>query len=201
MSDEAELSPYLRRLAIGERPTLGDLAHDELFPFEGEIQVKPLEQPHLPEPRRLGEPGADPCPNCGELEAYAIWSNERWILRTLSADPHALPMVLMLIPRAHHDLEGLPATLAGELGFMLRRVSRAISTLPDVGRVHFDRRGDSSEHFHVWFLARPLGMWQMRGPLLALWDEMLTKMPATEWRANLARVATAMAAEDGDALI
>ena len=202
MSDEAELSPYLRRLPIGERLPVGDLAQDELFPFEGEIQVRRLEKPRLPEPRRTGEPGADPCPNCGNLEAFAIWSNEGWILRTLSGEPHSLPTVLMLISRAHHDLEDLPATLAGELGFVLQRVARAIATLPDVGRVHIDRRGDdSSEHFHAWFLARPRGMWQMRGPLLALWDEVLPKVPAGEWRASLKQVANAMAAEDGMTLI
>ena len=44
-------------------------------------------------------------------------------------------------------------------------------------------------------------MWQMRGPLLALWDEMLPKVPADEWRANLTQVANAMAAEDGMTLI
>ena len=136
MSDEAELGPYLRRLPIGERLPVGDLAQDELFPFEGEIQVRRLEKPRLPEPRRTGEPGADPCPNCGNLEAFAIWSNEGWILRTLSGEPHSLPTVLMLISRAHHDLEELPASLAGELGFVLQRVVRAISTLPDVRRVH-----------------------------------------------------------------
>src|SRR5437763_10028620 len=137
MSDEAELSPYLRRLPIGERLPVRDLAHDELFPFEGEIHVKPLETPRLPEPRRMGEPGADPCPNCGNLEAFAIWSNEGWNLHSLSGEPHALPMVLMLISRAHHGLEELPASLAGELGFVLQRVARAPSRrCPMSGSVH-----------------------------------------------------------------
>jgi hypothetical protein len=80
---------------------------------------------------------------------------------------------------------------------MIQRVSRAISALPDVGRVHVNRWGDGSEHFHIWFLARPLGMWQMRGAMLAVWDDLLPRVPPDEWRANLRQIAAALAEGGG----
>lgn len=198
MRREAEGSPYLDRLPIGERLPLGDVAGDELFPLEGEILVKPLEAPVLPEPRRRGEAGGEPCWSCEHVEDGAIWSNERWVVRA-GETPHGLPAVVVLVPREHHDLDDLPDHLAGELGRMIQRVARAIGELPEVGRVHVNRWGDGSEHFHVWFLARPRGMWQMRGAMLAVWDDLLPRVPDDEWRANLARIATALAATDGAA--
>ncbi len=189
--------PYLDRLPIGQRLPIGDVVNDDLFPFDGEIRVKPLEQPVVPEPHRRGEAGRDPCWNCDHPDTDTIWANERWIVRTNPDEPHGLPAVAVLLPRAHHDLLDLPADLALELGPMIQRVARAISSLPEVGRVHVNRWGDGSEHFHVWFLARPLGMWQMRGAMLAVWDDLLPRVPADEWRANVARIAAALAAEDG----
>jgi hypothetical protein len=61
-----------------------------------------------------------------------------------------------------------------------------------VGRTHFNRWGDGSEHFHVWFLARPLGMMQLRGAMVALWDDLLPKVPDEEFRANARTVAAAL---------
>jgi hypothetical protein len=75
------------------------------------------------------------------------------------------------------------------------------SSLSDVGRVHVSRWGDGSEHFHLWFLARPKGMWQMRGAMLAVWDDLLPQVPAEEWTASLRAVAESLATEDGSVLI
>ena len=47
-----------------------------------------------------------------------------------------------------------------------------------MARAHFARWGDGSEHFHLWALARPAGMMQGRGPMLAFWDDVLPEMPA-----------------------
>ena len=196
MSGKPEHSPYLARLPIGERLPLGDLVDDELFPLEGEILVKPLDAPLIPEPHRHGELGREPCWNCEHPDTDTIWSNEQWIVRANHEQPHGLPAVMVLLPRAHHDLLDLPADLASELGPMIQRVAAAISSLPEVGRVHVNRWGDGSEHFHVWFLARPRGMWQMRGAMLAVWDDLLPPVPADEWRANVARIAAALAAQD-----
>jgi hypothetical protein len=65
-----------------------------------------------------------------------------------------------------------------------------------VGRAHFSRWGDGSEHFHLWFLARPLGMMQMRGAMLAVWDDLLPRVPDAE-RSEAARVVAAALAEGG----
>ena len=199
MPDEPELRPYLRRLPIGERLPLGPVADDPLFPFDGEITVDALQAPTLPEPIRRGQPGGGPCPNCGHLEESAIWSNAHWVVGTAGEEPHGLPAVVLLVPRAHADLENLPPELAEELGVMIQRVARAVESLPDVGRVHVDRWGDGSEHFHLWFLARPRGMWQMRGAMLAVWDDLLPRVPVEEWRANLGAIAAGLAAVDGTA--
>jgi hypothetical protein len=84
---------------------------------------------------------------------------------------------------------------------MIQRVARAIGGLEDVGRVHINRWGDGSEHFHMWFLPRPKGMWQLRGAMLAVWDDLLPKVPADEWARNRKAVAAALAAKGGEALL
>lgn len=198
MTNPKRPSTYVRRLPIGERLPLGDLLGDPLFPFEGEILVRPLEAPILPEPQRRGVDAGecDLCRNGGE---HLIWEDERW--RVLSApEPHGLPMVAVLAPKAHHDLEDLPAELASELGLMIARLARAIGRLEAVGRVHVNRWGDGSFHLHVWCLARPRGMWQMRGAMLAVWDDLLPRVPAEEWQSRRRAVAAAMAEEGGRAV-
>jgi hypothetical protein len=82
---------------------------------------------------------------------------------------------------------------------MIQRVARAVGGLDGIGRVHVNRWGDGSFHFHVWFLARPRGMWQMRGAMLAIWDDILPRVPAEEWAQNRSRVAEALASDGGTA--
>jgi diadenosine tetraphosphate (Ap4A) HIT family hydrolase len=188
-------SAFVRRLPIGERLPIGDVIHNELFPLDGDITVKPLDPPLLPEPPRAGEPGGTPCHVCGASDEGVVWSDDHWML-TVPTDPSGLPMVAMLQPRAHHDLEDLPPELASELGPIIQRVARAIGTLEGIGRVHVNRWGDGSEHFHVWFLARPKGMWQMRGAMLAVWDDILPKVPAEEWARNRDAVSAALANDE-----
>jgi diadenosine tetraphosphate (Ap4A) HIT family hydrolase len=129
-----------------------------------------------------------------------IWEDDHWWL-IADREPAGLPMVAVLLSKAHHDLEDLPLELAAELGPMTQRVARAIGTLEGIGRVHVNRWGDGSLHFHVWFLARPYGMWQMRGAMLAVWDDLLPRVPQEEWDANRRTVATALAAGGGTARI
>lgn len=192
-------SSYVQRLPIGERLPLGGLPDDPLFPFEGDIRVQPLREPLLPEPSRLGVDAAE-CRLCAGDRELVIWEDERW--RLLSGpEPHGLPMVAVLAPRAHHDLEDLPPDLAAGLGPMVQRVARAIGRLAPVGRVHVNRWGDGSFHFHVWFLARPRGMWQMRGAMLAVWDDLLPKVPAAEWKRARRSVAAALEEDGGTALV
>jgi diadenosine tetraphosphate (Ap4A) HIT family hydrolase len=191
-------SDFVRRLPIGERLPADEVVDDPLFPFEGEIRVRALEPPLLPEPERHGVDAPD-CHLCREENDHAVWDDGRW--RVLVAPkPHGLPMVAVLAPRAHHDLEDLPPDLAAELGTMIQRVARAIGRLDGIGRVHVNRWGDGSHHVHVWFLARPRGMWQLRGAMLAVWDDLLPKVPTDEWTASRSAVAAALAEGGGRSL-
>ena len=193
------MSDYLKRQPIGERVSTGPLIGNELWPFDVEMETRPLEPPVIPEPGRRGEDGID-CLSCEAAPAMDIWVDERWVVR-VPAEPTGLPIIVVMLSRAHHDLETLPPELTAELGPMIQRVARAIGRLEDVGRVHVNRWGDGSEHFHIWFLARPKGMWQLRGALLAVWDDLLPKVPQDEWDRNRRTVAGALAAEGGEALV
>lgn len=195
--DHEEPSAYIRRLPIGQRMPVDEIVDDPLFPLEGQFRVQPLAEPILPEPTRRGVDARDcqACNGSGD-PALVVWEDDRWRVM-IDPQPHGLPMVAVLQPKAHHDLEDLPALEASELGPMIQRVARAIGRLDDVGRVHVNRWGDGSFHFHVWFLVRPRGMMQMRGAMLAVWDDLLPKVPTDEWQASRRLVAAAMAADGG----
>jgi hypothetical protein len=161
------------------------------FPFEGDIEIRPLDEPIVPEPPRRGEPGGPPCDQCAEPEKYLVWHDEQWRLYA-GFEPIGLPMVAALIPVEHVTLHTMPLSLAASFGVMIQRVALAIGKIDGVGRVHFARFGDGGEHFHLWFLARPLGMMQLRGPMLAVWDELLPRLPDEEFQANCRIVAEAL---------
>jgi diadenosine tetraphosphate (Ap4A) HIT family hydrolase len=95
----------------------------------------------------------------------------------------------MLQPRAHLDLTDLDDDLATELGVLTVRIARAAGELPDVARVHVNKWGDGAEHLHVFFLGRPVGLQQLRGSNLALWEEMLPRVPEAKSTAALQHVA------------
>ncbi len=199
MSEEIRPSAFVARLPIGQRLPMPELSPPEMFPFEGDIRVKVLDPPVLPEPPRRGEAGGPPCWACENPEQGVIWRNHRWQVRCMDR-PSGLPLVVVLQTAAHHDLDDLPLELASELGVMIQRVGRAVGSLDGIARVHFNRWGDGSEHFHLWFLPRPAGMRQLLGACIALWDDILPPVPDAEWRANRNRVAAALAAEDGTAV-
>lgn len=188
-------SEYHRRLPYGERVSAEPLKEGAFFPFEGELSVVPLAEPVLPEPPRRGEPGGEPCPTCTEPDRFAIWYDDQW--RLLAFEPSGLPLVALLVPNDHHTLDTLPADLTATLGPMIQRITLAMKRIDSVARSHFSRFGDGSEHFHVWFLARPLGMMQLRGPMIAAWDDMLPKLPDEEFHANARIVAAALAETSG----
>jgi diadenosine tetraphosphate (Ap4A) HIT family hydrolase len=192
------VSDYLRRLPIGRRVSTAPLTGNDLWPFDVDLETVPLAEPIIPEPARAGPGGVD-CPSCQRDATFDVWQDDHWVLG-IPAEPSGLPIIAVLVSRAHHDLEDLPADLASELGPMIQRVARAIGSLADVGRVHVNRWGDGSEHFHVWFLARPKGMWGLRGALLAAWDDLLPNVPQDEWDRNRQAVAEALAAGGGYSL-
>ncbi|HEX5578898.1 MAG TPA: hypothetical protein VFY43_04450, partial [Candidatus Limnocylindria bacterium] len=192
-------SDYLQRLPIGRRVSTAPLTGNELWPFDVDLETVPLAEPIIPEPERGGLRGVD-CSSCQRDSGFHVWQDDHWMLG-IPAESSGLPIIAVLISQAHHDLEDLPADLAARLGPMIQRVARAIGSLEDVGRVHVNRWGDGSEHFHVWILARPLGMWGMRGALLAAWDDLLPRVPPEEWDRNRRAVAEAMAAGGGELLL
>ncbi|TQJ16899.1 hypothetical protein [Kribbella jejuensis] len=192
-------SEYHRRLPIGQRMSVEPLLGDALFPFEGDVQVAPLAEPVLPEPPRSGEPGGKPCPKCSEPDKLVIWRDAQWQLKAFG--PGGLPFVAVLEPQEHYRLDNLPAELTAKLGPMIQRVANAIRRIDAVGRTHFNRWGDGSEHFHLWFLARPAGMMQLRGAMIAVWDDLLPKIPAEEFTANAHLVAAALAEDGGEVVI
>ena len=88
-----------------------------------------------------------------------------------------VPLILMLHPRDHHDLEDLPDDRAAELGVLTRHLSRHVQALPGVTRSHVYRFGDGASHLHLWFVAKPQGQSQVRGSWLMMWDDVLPEYP------------------------
>ncbi|TDW54416.1 hypothetical protein [Kribbella pratensis] len=189
-------SEYHRRLPYGERMSPEPLVGHPFFPFEGDVQVVPLAEPVLPEPPRAGEPGGKPCAKCADPDGFVIWRDDQWSLKAFG--PTGLPFVAVLEPQEHYRLDNLPAELTATLGPMIQRVAKAIQGIDSVARTHFNRWGDGSEHFHLWFMARPLGMMQLRGAMIAAWDDMLPKIPEDEFAANARQVAAALAEDGGE---
>jgi diadenosine tetraphosphate (Ap4A) HIT family hydrolase len=199
MSDD-HVTPYLARLPIGERiPFPADgIPFWDVFPFEGDLLIKVLDAPELPEPPRDGEDGAATCSQCARPDGDYVWTDEHWRV-AMPAEAAALPALVLLQPRGHHDLADLPPERAAELGPMLQRVERAVTALGGIGRVHQNRWGDGGAHLHFWLVARPAGMMQLRGTCLPIWDDLLPKVPDDEWQDNRRRIAAALAADGGTA--
>ena len=162
----------------------------ETWPFDGELRPRALEPPVDAEAPRRGEDETD-CWPCQEAEGAAVWSDERWLLAP-PMEPNGLPCVVLLFPRRHVDLGGLTDEEAAELGRMLVRVERAVSSLPGVGRVHVCRWGDGSYHLHYWFMARPARFPQLIGNFAAVWDDILPPTPQDVWDENLRLVVEAL---------
>jgi hypothetical protein len=198
--DPRSLSSYHARLPYGERLPAGAVEGDPFNPFDAPLTVVPLADPVVPEPPRNGEQGGAECFRCANPDAYVIWRDQHWNVRC-GFQPMGLPMVAALAPNAHTTLHDMPTELAGSMGPVIRRVALAVGRIEGVGRCHFSRWGDGSEHFHMWFLARPLGMMQMRGAMLAVWDDLLPRVPDDELTVNIRTVAYALAENGGEARV
>ncbi len=184
---------YERALAAADaegRLPIPPLADWDTFPFEGDLRTRPLLPPVAAERPRLGEDGTG-CWRCDRDDSDALWSDERWLVTPMEK-PSGLPVIVILQPRAHHDLGDLPPHLAAELGPLLVRVERAVASVGDIGRVHVCRWGDGSAHLHVWFMGRPARLPQTVGSFAAIWDDILPPTPEAVWRENLAAVAAAL---------
>ncbi len=153
-----------------------DMFSWKIFPFKGDFSVRtvlPFDEHDRP---RSGEPGAEPC-RCEAADDTwpVVWSNTRWEVRPIEFGPDRPAPVpaYMLQTKVHMDIEDFDEQYAAELGVMTIRMERAIKAIGSIGRVHFNRWGDGGSHFHVWFLGRPLGAWQLSGFSLPLWGFVL----------------------------
>jgi len=191
MTDARDLSPFHAHLPIGERMPADAVLADDFFPFDANRQVVPVQEPEVPEPPRNGEPGGGSCFRCDNPDRGVIWRGEHWHVRG-PHEPSGLPMVLHIAPNVHATLHTMAPEVAAAMGPLIQRVAVAIGEIPGVARTHFSRWGDGSEHFHLWFLARPLGMMQMRGPMLAVWDDLLPPIPEDELQENVRIVVEAL---------
>ena len=163
----------------------------ESWPFQGPVTPKELERPVAQERPRAGECGVD-CGRCAEPEESYVWTNDRWRLYALDP-PSGLPVVLLLEPREHFDAPGdLPDELAAELGILIGRIDRALMSVPGIGRVHVGRWGEGGAHLHVWFMARPAGMEQLRSSFAAIWDDVLPPTPRETRDENVRLVVAAL---------
>jgi diadenosine tetraphosphate (Ap4A) HIT family hydrolase len=168
----------------------------ETFPFDGELRPRPLQPPVERERPRHGEGGVG-CGRCEAPDEEYLWVGERWRLWSFDR-PTGLPVIVLLEPREHFAEPGdLPDELAAELGILIARIERAVRSVGEIGRVHVCRWGDGSEHLHWWFMARPARLPQVVGSFIAIWDDVLPPVPEDVWRANLAAVADAVAADLG----
>jgi diadenosine tetraphosphate (Ap4A) HIT family hydrolase len=173
------------------RLPLPDQSMWEIFPFEPDsLRVKPLDPLTLPEPPRAGEDGVD-CWRCENPDDGVAWGNERWSLVPFAQS--RLPFAALFIPRRHLDLGDLDDAMAAELGVLTVRVVRAVEALDLVGRAHVYKFGDGGAHLHVFVIARPAGMLQLRGSCLTIWDEMLPEVPVEETDAVLSVAVHAIA--------
>jgi diadenosine tetraphosphate (Ap4A) HIT family hydrolase len=174
------------RAAAAESPdgrlALPDVTTWDIFPFEGSLQVKPLDDLSLPEPPRAGAGGVD-CRACERGVADTVWTDGRWLVRAPQA-PESLPSVY-LEPVDHLDLTDLDEDAAAHLGRLVVGVARAMEALPGVARVHVNRWGDGSEHLHVWLVARPAGVLQLRGSSLPDWIDVLPPVSHEQWDTDL----------------
>ena len=112
-------------------------------------------------------------------------------------EPNGLPALVLLEPREHLDLPDLSDELAAELGQLTVRLVRVMKTLDGVANAHVSRWGDGGAHLHVFFYAHPAGFAQLRGTVLAWWDDILPPTPRDEWDTNMRLIARRLAAVHG----
>jgi hypothetical protein len=196
---------YARVVAlVGDdgRLPMSPVAEWDVFPWEvidGTLQPKVLKPPLDVEAPRAGDPGGDACPACAKGAADRIWENDRWTVKPMPRS--GMPLILMLETREHLDYTDLDDDLAAEYGRLSVWLSRIMSNLPYVGRVHVLRVGDGASHLHIWHVARPERMPNVLGSLALEWNEMLPPPPEEIWRADLKAVAERLATHDGRALV
>ena len=157
-----------------------------IFPFVGDMKVRPLEPVGEQEFPRKGDPGGEPCfCETGEVFAPTLWEGERWVVRPIRFGNKAAPFPAYMLETVDHlDMHDLTDEMGAEMGVLTLQLERALMSLGTVGRVHVNRWGDGAYHFHMWFLGRPKGAWQFSGYTLPLWGFTLPPLPKEVHAAN-----------------
>jgi hypothetical protein len=181
---------------VGQVLDAGPLVDDPMSSFDA-VVLRELEPMLVPEEPRAGEEDRAACGHC-RPSAHTIWHDDDWQVRA-GFTRMGLPYVGGVAPRQHVRLEDASLELLAGLGPLMQRVSAAVKAIPGVARCHFARWGDGSEHFHLWALARPAGMMQGRGAMLAFWDDVLPDLPADLQAEHLRIVAESLASRGGTA--
>ena len=181
-------------------PPLPDFVHWPIFPFEGDLRVREVEPRRKEDYPRNGEPGGAPCLECAAPDENYIWVDDVWRVKPPLRASGA-PVLVFLETRDHVDLEDFDEDRAADMGRMIVRLERAIQAVGGIGRVHVNRWGDGSSHFHLWFYGRPLGDTQMIGFCLPLWAMTLPPTPDTEWNRNVTIVARELAKGGGHSML
>ena len=189
-------SAYHRTLPIGSRLSGAPLVDDAMSCFDA-VTLKPLEPMLVPEKPRAGALDPSECSHCRPSE-FTIWRDDLWHVNA-GWTRMGIPFLGGMAPERHCRLEDAPAEVMESLGPLMQRLSAAVKSIPGVARTHFSRWGDGSEHFHLWALARPAGMMQGRGAMLAFWEDVLPAMPEEMKHEHLEIVAQALAAGGGEA--
>ena len=161
----------------------------EIFPFEAEglrlKQIEPLAEAETPrhgeDPTQCHCARTDDADESSSLDAE-VWRDDHW--RIAAGEPSGAPVILMLSPLAHHDFTTLPKDRAAEMGQIMVALGAAIEALPSVARVHVSKWGDGGAHAHIFFFARPTQMPQLRGTMMAVWDDFLPRIPVDVRDAN-----------------
>jgi hypothetical protein len=189
-------SPYHRNLPIGQRLSGQPLVDDWLSCFDA-VTMKVLEPMLVPEEPRGGALDRAQCHHCKPSE-HTIWADDTWHVNA-GFMAMSIPFIAGFAPNEHCTLGTAPMDVLASLGPLMQRLSAAVKAIPGVARAHFARWGDGSEHFHMWVLARPLGMMQGRGAMLAFWDDVLPEMPEELQAEHIRIVAEALAGGGGAA--
>jgi diadenosine tetraphosphate (Ap4A) HIT family hydrolase len=185
---------------MAEPLPLPDFVSWPIFPFVGDLHVRPVEPRRSEDHPRDGEPGGSPCRACSAPDDDYLWVDERW--RVSAPDrPSGAPVQLFLESRDHLDLDDLDEDLAAEMGRLIVRLDRAIQAVGGIGRVHVNRWGDGGSHLHLWFYGRPVGDTQMIGFCLPLWAMTLPPTQEEAWNRNLEVVARELARHGGRAVV
>ncbi|HXY44744.1 MAG TPA: hypothetical protein VEH29_11190 [Acidimicrobiales bacterium] len=200
---ENHLSPAIGRIvtdvrrledADGRLP-LPDMSAWNIFPFEGALRVKPLQDPVFPEPARAGEPGGRTCFECAAPGG-----------RPAGGRPLAPPGSRGLAACRRSCFSRRSNTSTSTACCTNERSSSGFSRAASSGpfgqwtaSAACTSAGTATgcAHFHLWFSARPAGLVQTRGSCLTLWEDVLPKRSPQEWQANLALVRDALVADGG----